>query len=300
MKAIQDAITIGTIPHKTGRNRTQILDLYTSHVFLDSISTPGGPSSTSLAPSSTPPSLGNCYTPTYDPETSQSGQQDDNDSDDGNREYDVDIHDDEEREASSANSRSSCYSKSLCHWFRGFALPVRGEDLGELLKNLLTVLVENFSYPFHVEFLLEHKVGEFVFKLSSNNPFRFWKRIQALLMDSLVPCLNRRIISLRMPRESTILPVRSVMRMIGFWKPKDLGQECSRKVLIRVSDLVPVLLEEDASLSKTFLPAMARDSFCCRRQAALLCIRNSLLGSSRGFVTILMVLSVTVTNLRNV
>nr|GEY86127.1 reverse transcriptase domain-containing protein [Tanacetum cinerariifolium] len=54
-----------------------------------------GPSFTSPTPSTTPPSLGNCYTPTFDPETSQSGQQDDNDSDDGNRKYDVDIYDDE-------------------------------------------------------------------------------------------------------------------------------------------------------------------------------------------------------------
>ncbi|GJS62998.1 hypothetical protein Tco_0677562, partial [Tanacetum coccineum] len=60
-----------------------------------SISTPGGPSSTSPAPSSTPLGLGDCYTPTFDPETSQSGEQDDNDSDDGNRDYDVDIYDDE-------------------------------------------------------------------------------------------------------------------------------------------------------------------------------------------------------------
>ncbi|GKA61874.1 acidic leucine-rich nuclear phosphoprotein 32 family member A [Tanacetum coccineum] len=67
--------------------------LYTPQVFLGSISTPGGPSSTSPAPSSTPLGLGNCYTPTFDPETSQSGEKDDNDSDDGNREYDVDIYD---------------------------------------------------------------------------------------------------------------------------------------------------------------------------------------------------------------
>ncbi|GKE80165.1 hypothetical protein Tco_1550165, partial [Tanacetum coccineum] len=62
---------------------------------IRSISTPGGPSSTSPAPSSTPLGLGDCYTPTFDPETSQSGKQDDNDSDDGNRDYDVDIYDDE-------------------------------------------------------------------------------------------------------------------------------------------------------------------------------------------------------------
>ncbi|GJX88911.1 hypothetical protein Tco_0340925 [Tanacetum coccineum] len=52
-------------------------------------------SSTSPVPSSTPLGLGDCYTRTFDPETSQCGEQDDNDSDNGNREYDVDIYDDE-------------------------------------------------------------------------------------------------------------------------------------------------------------------------------------------------------------
>ncbi|GKE49041.1 hypothetical protein Tco_1480299, partial [Tanacetum coccineum] len=90
--------------------------------------------------------------------------------------------------------------------------------------------------------------------------------------------------------ESTILHDRSVGRMIGFWKLEELGRECSRKVLRGVSISVSVLLEKDASSSKRFLPAMARDSFCCRRQAALLRLRNSLLGSSRGFVNLLTVL----------
>nr|GEZ75517.1 hypothetical protein [Tanacetum cinerariifolium] len=60
-----------------------------------SISTLGGPSSSSPAPSFTPLGLGNCYTPTFDLETSQSGEQEENGSDDGNQEYDVDICDDE-------------------------------------------------------------------------------------------------------------------------------------------------------------------------------------------------------------
>ncbi|GJZ73168.1 hypothetical protein Tco_0637314 [Tanacetum coccineum] len=82
--------------HQQGTpSQFQIPDLYTPQLFPGSISTPGGPSSTSPAPSSTPPGLGNCYTPTLDPETSQSGEQDNNGSDDGNREYDVDIYYDE-------------------------------------------------------------------------------------------------------------------------------------------------------------------------------------------------------------
>nr|GEX15071.1 hypothetical protein [Tanacetum cinerariifolium] len=73
----------------------QIPDLYTLQLFPCSISTPVRPSSTSPATSSTALDLGNCYTPTFDAETSQSGEQDDNGSDDGNHEYDVDIYDDE-------------------------------------------------------------------------------------------------------------------------------------------------------------------------------------------------------------
>nr|GEX09478.1 hypothetical protein [Tanacetum cinerariifolium] len=79
----------------TSSSQFSIPDLYTPQVFPGSISTLGGPSSTSPSPSSTPPGLGNCYTPTFDPETSQSDEQEDNGSDDGNHEYDVDIYDDE-------------------------------------------------------------------------------------------------------------------------------------------------------------------------------------------------------------
>ncbi|GKD00448.1 hypothetical protein Tco_1170722, partial [Tanacetum coccineum] len=70
----------------TPTSQFQIPDLYTPQVFPGSISTPGSPSFNFPAPSSTPLGLANCYTPTFDPETSQSGEQeDDNDSDCGNR-----------------------------------------------------------------------------------------------------------------------------------------------------------------------------------------------------------------------
>nr|GEW47049.1 hypothetical protein [Tanacetum cinerariifolium] len=52
---------------------------------------------------------------------------------------------------------------------------------------------------------------------------------------------------------STILPVSSAGRIIGFWKPEKLGQECLCRVLRRVGGLVPVLLEEDALLSNRLL-----------------------------------------------
>ncbi|GJY32583.1 hypothetical protein Tco_0417052, partial [Tanacetum coccineum] len=64
-----------------------------------------------------------------------------------------------------------------------------------------------------------------------------------------------------MSRESMTLPIFSVGKMIGFWKLEELGRECSCKVLGGVGSLAPVLLEGDASSSKRFLPAIARDSF---------------------------------------
>ncbi|GJQ92658.1 hypothetical protein Tco_0003797 [Tanacetum coccineum] len=101
-------------------------------------------------------------------------------------------------------------------------------------------------------------------------------------MGSLSPCLNQRIKSIkaenwknlnldvslvalstriRMSRESTILPVCSVGKVIGLWKPEELGRECSCKVLGGAGGLSLVLLEEDASSSKRFLPVIARDLF---------------------------------------
>ncbi|GKB52602.1 hypothetical protein Tco_0903355 [Tanacetum coccineum] len=66
----------------------------------------------------------------------------------------------------------------------------------------------------------------------------------------------------------------------------------SVSLMSRVGCLVLVLLEEDASSSKRFLPAIGIDLFCFRRQAALLRLQNSLSGSSRGFVNPLTVLRV--------
>ncbi|GJU17145.1 hypothetical protein Tco_1145111 [Tanacetum coccineum] len=85
-----------------------------------------------------------------------------------------------------------------------------------------------------------------------------------------------------------IAPEMEEMFMSG-----DISSHRSSWVILGgVSDLAPVLLEKDASTTKRFLPAIARDSFCCRRQAALLYIWNSLSGSSRGLVNLLTVLSV--------
>nr|GEW26683.1 hypothetical protein [Tanacetum cinerariifolium] len=95
MKAIHHAITVGTIPPKTDREILAEITQSINHahlacvgmnlaVFPDFISTPGGPSSASPTASSTPLGLGNCYTPIFDPKTSQSGEQDDNGSDDAN------------------------------------------------------------------------------------------------------------------------------------------------------------------------------------------------------------------------
>ncbi|GJU82057.1 retrovirus-related pol polyprotein from transposon TNT 1-94 [Tanacetum coccineum] len=77
-----------------------------------------------------------------------------------------------------------------------------------------------------------------------------------------------------MSRTSIILPVCLVGRVIGFWKPEELGRECSRKVLRRVGGLVLVLLEEDASLSK-------RSSLSCPCPNAVARSLTSLLVRSR-------------------
>ncbi|GKA43798.1 hypothetical protein Tco_0736522 [Tanacetum coccineum] len=88
-------------------------------------------------------------------------------------------------------------------------------------------------------------------------------------------------------RESTMFPVCSVGRMIGFWKPAKQGREYSRKVLTGVDGLASALVEDDASSSKRFLSAMDKDSFCCWRKAPLLRLRNSLSGLSRGSINFL-------------
>ncbi|GJX13716.1 hypothetical protein Tco_0205474 [Tanacetum coccineum] len=105
---------------------------------------------------------------------------------------------------------------------------------------------------------------------------RSWKRVQALLMSSSSPCLNRRIKSLRDEGENV---------HVRFWEGLAL---------------TPVLLEVDVSSSKRFLPAIARDSFYCRWQAALLNLQNSLSGSSSSFVNLLTVLRVMMTDLQNI
>nr|GEV13371.1 retrovirus-related Pol polyprotein from transposon TNT 1-94 [Tanacetum cinerariifolium] len=70
------------------------------------------------------------------------------------------------------------------------------------------------------------------------------------------------------------------------------------RVLGGVAGLAPVLLEEDASASKRFLLAIARDSFCCRCQEALLSLQNSLSASSRGLVNLLTVLRLSILDCR--
>ncbi|GJV75091.1 hypothetical protein Tco_1506675 [Tanacetum coccineum] len=82
-----------------------------------------------------------------------------------------------------------------------------------------------------------------------------WKNLN---LDVFLVAPSARI---RMSRESMILLVCSVGKVTGFWKPKELGRECSCKVLGGMGGLALMLLEEDASSSKRFLPAIARDCF---------------------------------------
>ncbi|GJU34864.1 hypothetical protein Tco_1183218 [Tanacetum coccineum] len=63
--------------------------------------------------------------------------------------------------------------------------------------------------------------------------------------------------------ESMILPVCSGGMVIRFSKPEDVGRECSCKVLGGIGGLGSVLLDEDTSSSKRFLPPIARESFGC-------------------------------------
>ncbi|GJQ91271.1 hypothetical protein Tco_0002410 [Tanacetum coccineum] len=208
---------------------------------------------------------------------------------------------------------SSVWLADVGHGGARKAFPEHGEDLGELFMQFLTVLVNHVSYPFRMGLLIEHKVGELVFKHTSNNPFGaifsffftfvvplWWGIVvliepqkgriiidvspgQAYMLDQkkrswLVtgrPIDNLGIghtlqfdstpLLCQMSRESTILPVCLVGRVIGFCKLEGLGWECSCRVLVGIGGLAPVLLEENASVSKRFLLAIARDSFCYRR-----------------------------------
>ncbi|GKB16523.1 hypothetical protein Tco_0850446 [Tanacetum coccineum] len=117
-------------------------------------------------------------------------------------------------------------------------------------------------------------------------------------MDSSTPYLNRRILCLLWDEDVTCdddFRFVRLERMIGVLKSNGVGRKCSLKVLRGVENLVLVLLEEDASSST----AIARDFPCLfgweddwvlktggvgarMRQAALLSLRNSLSGLSRG------------------
>ncbi|GJR98982.1 hypothetical protein Tco_0271156 [Tanacetum coccineum] len=58
-----------------------------------------------------------------------------------------------------------------------------------------------------------------------------------------------------------MFPVCSAGRTIGFWKPAELGEECSRRLLEEDDGLGSELAGDEASSSKRFLPAIAKDSF---------------------------------------
>ncbi|GJT60219.1 hypothetical protein Tco_1003752 [Tanacetum coccineum] len=207
------------------------------------------------------------------------------------------------------------------------------EDLGELFMQFLTMLVKNFSYTFCVGLLFEHKVGELVFKPTSNSPFGaifsfFFMFVVPPWWGNVVliePQKGRIIINVALPpkwkRRSWVVTGRPIDRLgIGHTlqfdstpllrhsaafplreKWKNLSLDVSLvtplayvAVLGGVGGLTPVLLEEDGSASKRFLSAIARDVFCYGCQAALLSLRNSLSGSSRGLVDLLTVLRVMV------
>ncbi|GKA23279.1 hypothetical protein Tco_0709241 [Tanacetum coccineum] len=106
-----------------------------------------------------------------------------------------------------------------------------------------------------------------ILQFDSTLLIQFWKRIQVLLMDSLSPCFNQRIKSLR--DEGILSNHYAAFPLSEKWKKRNLDVSLVASSAW-VGGLAPVLLEEDASSSKRFLPAIARESFCCRCQAALL------------------------------
>nr|GEW86931.1 hypothetical protein [Tanacetum cinerariifolium] len=128
-----------------------------------------------------------------------------------------------------------------------------------LLQTCITARIgcsAHIHQPHGIQIRAEAKLGELI-ELPTVN-LRY-----ALLMGLSSPCLNQRIKSLRaeMSHESTILHICSVGKVIGFLKSEELRRECSCNVLGGVGSLAPVLLEDDASSSKRFLPAIARDLF---------------------------------------
>ncbi|GJT31621.1 hypothetical protein Tco_0922040 [Tanacetum coccineum] len=55
----------------------------------------------------------------------------------------------------------------------------------------------------------------------------------------------------------------SVGLTIEFWNPDGLEEECSYRFLGAGMVFCSMLTDDDASSSKRFLPAIAKDSFCC-------------------------------------
>ncbi|GKA56054.1 hypothetical protein Tco_0755126 [Tanacetum coccineum] len=51
-------------------------------------------------------------------------------------------------------------------------LEKEGHGFGKLIVHFLAMLVKHFPYSFSVEFVLEHKAGEVILKLTSDDPFR--------------------------------------------------------------------------------------------------------------------------------
>ncbi|GJZ21331.1 hypothetical protein Tco_0558370 [Tanacetum coccineum] len=261
--------------------------------------------------------------------------------------------------------------------FRSFAFHDRGEDLGELFIQFLTVLVKHFFYTNCVEPLFEHKVGflqpiqdhPLLFLDVCCSPMAGYRRSdrtsrererdhRRCLPRTGMParpgcsahihqshgilCSSRKLGCMASEMQETFMdgdrsshisswywtyssilfhPSSSVLEMdpVGGilsnhsaafplrekWKKRSLDVSLVApstyisRVLGGVGGLALVLLEEDASSSKRFLPAIARDSFCYRWQAALLSLQNSLSSSLRSFVNLLTVLRVMVTDLQN-
>ncbi|GJV33733.1 hypothetical protein Tco_1394133, partial [Tanacetum coccineum] len=141
-----------------------------------------------------------------------------------------------------------------------------GEDLRELglLKQILETspgILNGF-----VVFLVESK------DLVTNERRAFWGKEFGEVEESkprFVFCSSVSLYvvhyaqeELKVLEEFTMVPVCSLGRTVGFWNPDGFKNERSYRLLGACAVFGSILTDDDASSSKRFLPAIAKDSFC--------------------------------------
>ncbi|GJX25395.1 hypothetical protein Tco_0231691 [Tanacetum coccineum] len=131
--------------------------------------------------------------------------------------------------------RSRVLTPDLVFRFRSFSFPDCGEDLGELFMHFFTVIPQivlvldiffNSVPPLLFGERVEAELSELI---------KFWKRIQALFMDSSVPCLNQRIISLKDEEDDWVLEIGGIGVRMFMWHVPAVAHICTRKTCWEVS-----------------------------------------------------------------